>query len=80
MNWDAIGAVGEILGAIAVLATLGYLAIQIRQTGASARTQSYHLAIEQLVNGALQPDFMELLLKSDTEDLTSDEELRLSAP
>ena len=31
MNWDAIGAVGEILGAIAVLATLIYLARQIRQ-------------------------------------------------
>lgn len=30
MNWDAIGAVGEILGAAAVVATLAYLAIQIR--------------------------------------------------
>ena len=30
MNWDAIGAVGEILGAIAVLITLVYLARQIR--------------------------------------------------
>ncbi len=29
-NWDAIGAVGEIVGAVAVVATLGYLAIQIR--------------------------------------------------
>ncbi|NKC00281.1 MAG: hypothetical protein GKR90_17595 [Pseudomonadales bacterium] len=28
MNWEAIGAVGEILGAIAVLATLVYLAIR----------------------------------------------------
>lgn len=31
MNWAAIGAVGEILGAIAVVATLIYLAKQIRQ-------------------------------------------------
>ena len=31
MNWDAIGAVGEIFGAIAVLATLVYLARQISQ-------------------------------------------------
>jgi hypothetical protein len=31
MNWDAIGAGGEILGAIAVLATLIYLASQIKQ-------------------------------------------------
>ena len=31
MNWDAIGAVGEVLGAIAVVGTLAYLALQIRQ-------------------------------------------------
>lgn len=31
MNWDAIGAVGEVLGAVAVVGTLGYLALQIRQ-------------------------------------------------
>ena len=30
MNWDAIGAVGEVLGAIAVVATLAYLGIQVR--------------------------------------------------
>jgi hypothetical protein len=30
MNWDAIGAVGEVLGSIAVFITLGYLAIQVR--------------------------------------------------
>ena len=33
MNWDAIGAIGEILGAIVVIATLGYVAVQIRQNG-----------------------------------------------
>ena len=31
MNWEAIGAVGEVLGAIGVIATLVYLAVQIRQ-------------------------------------------------
>ena len=31
MNWEAVGAVGEILGAIAVLVTLIYLATQIKQ-------------------------------------------------
>ena len=31
MHWDAIGAIGEIVGAIAVVATLAYLAIQMRQ-------------------------------------------------
>jgi hypothetical protein len=30
MNWEAIGAVGEILGALVVAGTLGYLAVQTR--------------------------------------------------
>ena len=37
MNWEAIGAVGEILGAVAVVATLFYLATQIRQNTKVAR-------------------------------------------
>ena len=32
MNWDAISAVGEIVGAVAVVVTLVYLAAQIRQS------------------------------------------------
>jgi hypothetical protein len=31
MNWEAIGAIGEVLGAVAVVLTLIYLGIQIRQ-------------------------------------------------
>lgn len=31
MNWEAIGAVGEILGAAGVIITLVYLAVQVRQ-------------------------------------------------
>ena len=31
MDWSAIGAIGEIIGAFAVLITLIYLAVQIRQ-------------------------------------------------
>ena len=31
MNWEAAGALGEILGAVAVIATLAFLAVQIRQ-------------------------------------------------
>ena len=36
MNWDAIGAVGELIGAFAVVATLAYLAVQVRFAKASA--------------------------------------------
>jgi hypothetical protein len=35
MDWDAIGAVGEILGALAVVATLFYLSFQMKQNSAS---------------------------------------------
>jgi hypothetical protein len=31
MNWEAIGATGEVLGAAGVIITLAYLAVQIRQ-------------------------------------------------
>ena len=31
MNWDAIGASAELVGALATVATLAYLALQIRQ-------------------------------------------------
>ena len=37
MNWEAIGAIGEILGAGGVIATLAYLAVQIRQNTKMAR-------------------------------------------
>lgn len=40
MNWEAIGAIGEILGAIGVIVTLGYLAVQIRQNSASVRAST----------------------------------------
>ena len=41
MNWEAIGAVGELVGAIAVVATLAYLAMQIRQNTTTAKAATY---------------------------------------
>lgn len=38
MNWEAIGAIGEVVGAIGVIATLIYLAAQIRQNSAVVRS------------------------------------------
>ena len=35
MNWDAIGAIGEILAALAVVATLFYLSLQMKQNSIS---------------------------------------------
>lgn len=40
MNWEAIGAIANIVGATAVLATLIYLALQIRQNSRSINQQN----------------------------------------
>jgi hypothetical protein len=79
LNWDALGAVAETLGAIAVLATLIYLAIQIRQTKELARTQTYHLAIEQMVAAAMRPE-ISLLFESEHRSLTEEERKQLASP
>ncbi len=45
MNWEAIGAIGEIVGAITVFATLIYLAIQIKHGAQAARSAAVTDAI-----------------------------------
>ena len=42
VNWEAIGAVGEIIGAFAVVLSLLYLAIQIRSQNRESRIASVH--------------------------------------
>jgi hypothetical protein len=42
MNWEALGAIGEIVGTVAVVVTLGYLAVQIRQNTRTMRAPSNH--------------------------------------
>jgi hypothetical protein len=46
MNWDAVGAIGEIIGAAAVVATLAYLAVQIRQSSKVASLQASQHVLE----------------------------------
>ena len=46
MNWDAIGAIGEIVGALAVVISLVYLASQIRIQNRESRAASVHQVIE----------------------------------
>ena len=48
MNWEAIGAIGEVGGAIAVVVTLVYLARQIRHSTQATRIAAYHQASEQM--------------------------------
>tara|TARA_R110002095_G_scaffold177766_2_gene155108 strand:+ start:310 stop:774 length:465 start_codon:yes stop_codon:yes gene_type:complete len=47
MNWDAIGAVGEIVGALAVILSLGYVGVQIKQNTNASRSSSYRSAKSQ---------------------------------
>lgn len=39
MNWDAMGAVAELLGALVVVITVAYLAVQIRANVAATRAE-----------------------------------------
>jgi hypothetical protein len=48
MNWEALGAIGEIVGAIAVVLSLIFLATQIRQNTRSSRTASYQAAVTSI--------------------------------
>jgi hypothetical protein len=40
MNWEAIGAIAEAMGAVGVIATLAYLSIQLRQNTNSVQAAS----------------------------------------
>jgi hypothetical protein len=42
VNWEAIGAIGQIVGALAVVISLIYLAREIRSNARSARVASLH--------------------------------------
>ena len=45
MNWEVIATISELIGTIAVVATLGYVAIQIRQNTQSVATSVYESAM-----------------------------------
>ena len=68
MNWNAIGAISEFVVATAVIITLVYLAIQIRQNtqmNASALRQSfYDYTTRQMLHGTDSAEFSALLAKS----------------
>lgn len=40
LDWDAVGALGEVVGAVGVILTLGYLAVQIRQNSKNVRSNT----------------------------------------
>jgi len=48
VNWDAIGAVSELIGAVGVVITLIYLAVQIRQNTRAVRLDTSHNIMEEI--------------------------------
>lgn len=65
MSWGAIGAVGEILGAVAVLVTLVFLARQIRQNNQLGRAEAerewfatWHGLVARLMGSAEAADLL----------------------
>jgi hypothetical protein len=47
MNWDAVGAVAELLAAAAVAASLAYVAVQVRLSNRLARAEAFRAAATQ---------------------------------
>ncbi len=45
MNWPAVGAIGQVVGAFAVVVSLAYLAVQVRQSTAAMSAQAAHDAL-----------------------------------
>ena len=40
MNWDALGAIAELIGAVAIIISIVYLAVQVRQTRKQLQAQA----------------------------------------
>ena len=84
MNWEALGAIGELVGAAAVLATLVYLALQMRQNTRAVRIaarttlQEAFSSVGDLL--AHSPQLAELYLKGcmDYRALSRTDRLRFS--
>ena len=79
MDWEAVGAIGEAVGAVGVIATLGYLAIQIRQNTKALRTDSYRGWSEQInrlnILSVEVPGFADINMRAFTQpESLSDEE------
>jgi hypothetical protein len=76
------GAVGEILGGVAVVLTLGYLAVQLKRSARATHRQTYHASAEAIAklqfdlaqDAALHQLYRRALSEPDT--LSADERLQ----
>ena len=67
MNWEAAGAIGEIVGAIGVLATLIYLAVQIRDNTRSLQAAS----LQSVLDGPRDRHFLPMASRPGMTDIFS---------
>jgi hypothetical protein len=84
MNWDAIGALGETIGALAVIISLIYLALQIRAQTREARLQSsYQIteAFREAISSLQDSQRATITIKAlkDLESLDDSERLQFNA-
>ncbi len=70
MNWEAIGAVAELLGAIGVIASLVYLATQMKQNTRAMRASSYQMFRQEVTQAFQSPVATHGLRKSIRTGLT----------
>ena len=71
MNWEALGATGEVLGAAGVIITLVYLSLQVRQNTRHVRAQMGHdgwLGVADNDNFVMGEDAAASLAKAELEE------------
>jgi hypothetical protein len=81
MDWSMLGALGELMGGIAVVVSLVYVGLQVRQNSNSVRAAS-HIAIKQLsseiTTQLLAPDMARIYIEGlkDSSSLTPEDRVR----
>lgn len=84
MNWNAVSAIGEILGALAVVLSLVYLASEVRIQNREARMASVHEIVEAFrdsINAFQDPDRAQVFVAgvSAFDDLSDSQRLQFIA-
>ena len=84
MSWDAIGAIGEVVGAAGVIASLLYLAVQvrgsIRASAVEAKLQSTRMQSDFIHSLITTPELNDIYLRglNDIDSLPKEEYYRFS--
>ena len=78
MNWEAVGAIAEAFGAIGVIATLGYLAVQIRQNSRLIKLSNTYQVLDasrqSFLASLAQTDIPAVIAKASAGETLSEQE------